>query len=453
MKSCFAFVLALAAALHASAELEDIQFKRVWEGRNVLDAALPFPKGVTFVPGAEYRAEVKCLPAGMRIENSAGEVTAHFAAPTNIAPPFMMHVAVTGAHSPSVFVTKNGKTAFAYIAKIPSGFDPRRREYMHSLSVKPEGGAGAVEPRLSPGVGQADVRFVTRGREGRPYIEDGRLYFTFSARFYGSVTGVGSVDAAHPERGVRFEGVILYDYGDGLVRNDMAPHVFFDDTAGEWRGWACNFSTGGDNLGGRAKGGVNAVWSRTSPLHGLSVMRAKPLGLKTMHEDPCAVWDPDAKKWRLLACRFVNGIKAVMLESDRWDGGYKKIAGPVSCDSTGTTIAWAGGKRYCLSGSSDLAYYIYSYPELRPMGKLQMSPSPWGGASGYPHGRGWPALAELPDGYPHKHILLTMDRENFPGMPKPNWTYGGLQIYVPSMAHKKGRQGNILQKISSCAIF
>jgi hypothetical protein len=23
-----------------------------------------------------------------------------------------------------------------------------------------------------------------------------------------------------------------------------------------------------------------------------------------------------------------------------------------------------------------------------------------------------------------------MDRENFPGMPKPNWTYGKLHLYV-----------------------
>lgn len=43
-----------------------------------------------------------------------------------------------------------------------------------------------------------------------------------------------------------------------------------------------------------------------------------------------------------------------------------------------------------------------------------------------------PTFAELPDGYPHKYILLTMDRVNFPGMPTPNWTYGGLQIYVPT---------------------
>ena len=426
-----AFAAFCAAVSVAADAPQDMRFERVWRGRNILDAALPFPDGVSFVPGAEYRAEIKSLPAEIIVESSAGQTLARFAAPTNVTPPFTMHVAVTGANSPAVFASKDGRTTLAYIAGLPGGFDPRRQEYARTLSVKSGGGAGKVEARLSPGVGQADVRFVTRGREGRPYIENGRLYFTFSARFYASVTGVGSLDAAHPEKGVRFEGVILYDYGDGLLRNDLAPHVFFDDESGEWRGWACNFSTGSDKLGGRAKGGVNAVWSKSSPLHGLSVMKAKSLGLGAMHEDPCCVWDPEARKWRMFVCRFVKGIKGVMLESDRWDGGFVDAAGPVERDSTGTTIAWAGGTRYCLSGSSDLAYYVYSYPDLRMLGAITMEPTPWGSASGRPHGRGWPAFAELPDGYPHRYILLTMDRVNFPGMPKPNWTYGELHVYIP----------------------
>ena len=179
---------------------------------------------------------------------------------------------------------------------------------------------------------------------------------------------------------------------------------------------------------------MNAVWSKESPLHGLSVMKVKSAHLDGMGEDPCGVWDPDAKKWRMFVCRFTKkGIRGVTMESDRWEDGYKDVAGPVANDSTGTTIAWVGGTRYCLSGSSDRAYYVYSYPKLEMLGKLQMSPTPWGSAKGRPHGRGWPAFAELPDGYPHKYILLTMDRVNFPGMPTPNWTYGGLQIYVPAI--------------------
>ena len=100
-------------------------------------------------------------------------------------------------------------------------------------------------------------------------------------------------------------------------------------------------------------------------------------------------------------------------------------------DSTGTTIASCGGKFYCFSGSVDRKYYVYSYPSLKKLGTLKMTPTPWvADAKGWPHGRGWPTFIELPEGYPHKYLLLTMDRENFPGVPKPNWTYGGLHLYV-----------------------
>ena len=39
------------------------------------------------------------------------------------------------------------------------------------------------------------------------------------------------------------------------------------------------------------------------------------------------------------------------------------------------------------------------------------------------------SFAEMPDGSPYRYILLTMDRQNFPGMPKPNWTYGAMYLY------------------------
>ena len=59
---------------------QSLRFERVWEGRNVLDADIPFPDGVTFVPGAEYRGEVRSLPAAMRIVDASGAVLATFVA-------------------------------------------------------------------------------------------------------------------------------------------------------------------------------------------------------------------------------------------------------------------------------------------------------------------------------------------------------------------------------------
>ena len=227
---------------------------------------------------------------------------------------------------------------------------------------------------------------------------------------------------------VRLEGVILFDYGDGELRNDLASHLFYDDVEGFWKGYASNFSTGTDALGKRREGGLNAVWSERNPLHGLTVVRAKDLGLKGMNEDPCAVWDEEAKRWSLLVSEFTpKGIRASMLQSRTWDGTFVNVAGPVERDSTGTTIARIGGVRYCFSGSADRACYVYSYPDLKMRGKLKFDFPPWG--TGCSNGRVWPCVAELPDGYPFRYVMLTMDRANVPGMPNPNWTYGGLIFY------------------------
>ena len=284
----------------------------------------------------------------------------------------------------------------------------------------------AATASLTAGIGQADVRFVTMGRENRLYMEGNRAFFTFSSRAYGACQGVASFDPSLFD--VKLEGIILFDYGDGKLRNDLASHLFYDDVDGFWKGYASNFSTGSDNLGKRAEGGLNAVWSEKNPLHGLSIMRAKSLKLKGLNEDPCVTWDEKAKRWSLFVSEFTpKGIRASMMQSRSWDGVFVNVAGPVEEDSTGTTISRIDGARYCFSGSADRACYVYSYPDLKMKGRLSFDFPPWNEAC--KNGRVWPCVAELPDGYPFRFILLTMDRANFPGMPKPNWTYGGLCFY------------------------
>lgn len=422
----------------ALAAPQDLSFRRVWTHRGAFEGELPFPAGVSFLPMAQYAAEVTSLSAGLRIASS-GRTLMAFAAPTNVTPPYVMRLSVTGNSLPAVFVTKDGRTDYAYTVKVPSDVDLRRRELLTTGRVEAFGGAGAVRGYLSDGAGRADIRFVTRGREGAPYLENGRLFYTFSARHYGAYLGVGSLDPWHPENGVRFEGVIGFDYGDGLVRNDLAAHIFYDEEADEWRGWSSNFSTGSDALGGRAPGGLNAAWSKTSPLHGFNIMRSQSLGLAGMNEDPCGIWDREAMKWRLLVSEFTQkDIRASLLESDDWKGPFVRIAGPVPENATGTTLVSIGGVRYGLAGSSKGFFRVFSYPQLERLGTLRLDPVPWGqtpletpwGVKTTKNARDWPSVVELPEGYPHRYLLLTMDRVNIPGVPDPNWTYGGLHLYV-----------------------
>ena len=417
----------------------DLSFKQLWKRRFVFDAEIPFPKDVTFLPCGHFAADVTSLPAEMQLVTKDGDVKMCIEAPVDVQPPYTMHAAFGGKARVGLFVTKDGVTRLNKLVPLPDGFDPREKSYTTDLVMRGAGGAGDVKCSLSAGMGQADVRFVTRGRENTLYWEDGRIFFTFSVRACGA-EGVASFDPAKLD--VRLEGVILFDYGDGKLRNDVACHLFHDEEAGEWRAFVSNFSTGGDGLGnglnGRAEGGLNSAWCKENPLHGLNVMKAKSLGLKgLMHEDPSGIWDPEAKKWRLFLCTFVKGIKAQMLESDNWDGPYVPLTEIVPEDSTGTTIQWMNGVRYCFSGSAEHALYVYSYPLLKKLGKLKLDVEPWGdtpletpwGVMKTTNSRVWPCFAELPDGYSYKYILLTMDRINIPGMPNPNWTYGGLYIY------------------------
>lgn len=445
--------LACSVALAASAGVDptSLEFSRLASRRFMLDNEItlceylpqrsvarnvqypPLTNGLVvaggYWPAAHYRAHVVSLPAEIAFATKDGVAALRFPVQgENLPePPFDFSVLMTGGHRPATFVTKDGETRLLGTPALPADVNPRLKANLQKWKFCVGGGVSEARASLSAGIGQADVRFVTRGRDNALYMENGRAFFTFSARAYGAYQAVASFDPSVFD--VRLEGVVLFDYGDGQLRNDLASHLFYDDVDGFWKGYASNFSTGSDSLGKRAEGGLNAVWSERSPLHGLTVMRAKSLKLKGMNEDPCVTWDEEAKRWSLLVSEFTEkGIRASMLQSRSWDGTFVNVAGPVAKDSTGTTIARIGGIRYCFSGSADRACYVYSYPDLKMRGRLHFDFPPWDDDT-CRNGRVWPCVAELPDGYPFRYVMLTMDRANFPGMPKPNWTYGALCFY------------------------
>jgi len=172
---------------------------------------------------------------------------------------------------------------------------------------------------------------------------------------------------------------------------------------------------------------ILAVPSAKAPRKGISIMKAKPVVLPNASEDPQVIYDQEAKKWRVLACaKGGAGFPATLYESEKWDGPYKIIAGPVDKNSTGCQLQKIGQKRYVLFGSKDRKVYIYSYPDLQPTGELKMHLPPWDDKSGT---RIWPNVIALPEGYPSRYIALMMDRLNYPGMTGGNWTYGALYLY------------------------
>ena len=278
---------------------------------------------------------------------------------------------------------------------------------------------------LSPGLGQADLRFITY-EDGTPFFKDDRLWLTASIRGRALPHHLQGVLSLNPSVfDIKFEGIIVFDRNDGLLRNDIASNIFYNRTNNQWQGFTTGFSAYADPAR-KEKKELWCVTSSKSPLKGLSVMSAKATGLVGDYEDPQCIYDQDAGKWRMLLCENHKGYNAVIRESDNWDGPYKLIAGPVSVNSTGTQLQTIGGKRYALFGSSDRKVYIYTYPDLKPAGSLNIYLPPWNDKTGT---RIWPNVVPLPEGCPATYLALMMDRLNFPRMQGPNWTYGAMYLY------------------------
>jgi hypothetical protein len=261
--------------------------------------------------------------------------------------------------------------------------------------------------------------------DGSLLLDQGRLWYTLSIRGRALPHHIQGVFSMSPSVfDIRLEGIIVFDRNDGLLRNEISSHVFYDRPNKVWRGLTTGF-TAYANIKNEKKQ-ILAIESGQDPRFGFSVMTAKPMGIVGDIEDSHILFDTNAKKWRVLTCENHQGYKAVLLESDHWDQGYTRIAGPVTENSTGTSIQMLGGTRYCFSGSSARDIFIYSYPELNRVGTLKMDLPPWNDTSGT---RVWPNVVSVPHGVGTKYIALMMDRYNYPGLTGPHWSYGALYLY------------------------
>lgn len=287
---------------------------------------------------------------------------------------------------------------------------------------------GGARSYLSPGIGQADIRLISND-DLSPYMDDNRLWFTFSCRgidIFQSTQGVLSLDPSVFD--IHFEGMIIYDHGDGLLRNDYASHVFYNRQTKEWCAYACDFG-GTYNRDGRSGTGLVLGTSKRDPRRGFSVMKARKIEtthVKHHNEDPCLFYDADVRKWRLLTSVFADkSIVSGTFESDTWDGVFTPVATPIKMNSTGTSMQRIGSRVYAFMGGLG-QLRCHSYPDLKELGELNLDLQPhWP----KPAKRVWASLVPLPEGYPYRYVLLTMDRPNFPGIKNSNWSYGALYFY------------------------
>ena len=350
--------------------------------------------------------------------------------------PFKLRIQLYG-HSLGAFIEQHGETSYIGYVSVKKNFsktidfrritDCGQSTFNIVSNLKGRVVLDGARSYLSPGIGQADIRLISN-EDLSPYMDDNRLWFTFSCRgidIFQSAQGVLSVDPSVFD--IRFEGMIMYDHGDGLLRNDYASHVFYNPQTKEWCAYACDFG-GTYNRDGRSETGLVVGTSKRDPRRGFSVMKARKIEsthVKHHNEDPCIFFDAEVGKWRLLTSVFRKGIVSGTFESDTWDGVFTPVAEPIKMNSTGTSMQKIGGKIYAFMGGLG-QLRCHSYPDLKELGELNLDLQPhWPN----PAKRVWASLVPLPEGYPYRYVLLTMDRPNFPGTPKPNWSYGAFYFY------------------------
>ena len=333
----------------------------------------------------------------------------------------------------NLLIEHNGMTTLIGQIDFVRHLDLRQKKLMYrydtliynSLAANSTVKISAATTSLTPGLGQADLRFITY-EDGTPYQHNNRLWLTASARGRALPHHLQAVFSLNPSVfDIKFEGIIVFDRNDGLLRNDIASNIFYNRNDQQWQGFTTGFSAFADPTC-KEKKELWSITSQISPLEGYTIMSAQATGLIGDYEDPQCIYDQQAGKWRMLLCEHHNGYNAVIRESDKWTGPYKLIAGPVSVNSTGTQLQTIGGKRYALFGSADRKIHIYSYPDLKPVGNLNMYLPPWSDKTGT---RVWPNIVPLPAGSPAPYLALMMDRLNFPRMQGPNWTYGAMYLY------------------------
>jgi len=150
----------------------------------------------------------------------------------------------------NLFVEHAGESTLIGRMDFVKYFDLRRKDLMRrfefclhaSLEANSLVEIDEVTAALSPGIGQADMRTVTY-EDGAPFFRNGRLWILMTVRGGGlphPMQGMYSLDPSVFD--IRFEGIILYDRGDGLLRNDLASNIFYDRNASQWRGFTTGFS-------------------------------------------------------------------------------------------------------------------------------------------------------------------------------------------------------------------
>lgn len=270
-----------------------------------------------------------------------------------------------------------------------------------------------VEQYLTCGTAQADPR-VLHFEDGAPIIEGNKIWVAMTSRGYGTqlYQGIYSYDLVKKEWLI--SGTLVFNKGDGLIRQWAASDVFYDRQSKTWKIFTVSHRD--DHM-------LYSGTTKKDPRFGLTEISCSKVNYASVgnEEDPLVIWDSKAGKWRMAVCQAnKGGYQTVLMEADEWNGEWKKIAvyEPTSC--TGPLIQKIGAKRYVFigRGKTPCPLEVLTYPGLKKIGELNLSEHPVGKNI-------WPAIIPVTKETGTAYYLLTFDRDSWTG-PR---TYGNIHWY------------------------
>ena len=285
-----------------------------------------------------------------------------------------------------------------------------------------------VDNYLDCGIMQADIRPV-KYENGEVLIENGTMYFTYSARFESHcMQQIMSYRLSTCE--MKLIGAMLFDCGDGRWCDDVAASLIYDRMAGMWRIWMCAFSH------------VHVLGygeTANDPRFGINVIDVKPLdfvdsdlkfGGWKQDEDPDLYYDADSGYWYLAICRSdptVNKYRYYLFRSRRPDTGFEYVSRTDdSIETTGGSFVRFNGKIYFTFGRAfreTSKYDVCEFPSLKKLGELKCSHIDGGF-------RGWGTLMPVKMGSRTRYFWMTFDRHKGSDY---TWSYGNLYCYEAEM--------------------
>ncbi|MCK5278654.1 MAG: hypothetical protein KAK04_08950 [Cyclobacteriaceae bacterium] len=337
-----------------------------------------------------------------------------------VAAPNTLRVHLTGKFL-NVLIVKKEKWTVLGSFDVSEHFELRDKAVLETFSVLAGAKLGngesitisKLEHYLTTGTAQADPK-VLHYEDGAPIIDGNKIWVAMTTRGYGTqlYQGIYSYDLETKEWLIT--GTLVFNKGDGLLRQWSASDVFFDRRAKNWKIFTVSHRD--DHM-------LYSGETIDDPRFGLVEISCSQVNYASVgnEEDPSVIYDSEVGRWRMAVCKAKKGYKTVLMEADEWNGEWKQIEVYEPRSSTGVLIQKIGGQRYVFIGRGDTPcpMEVLKYPSMEKIGELNLSEHPVGKNV-------WPAIIPVTKNAGTAYYLLTFDRDAWTG-PR---TYGNIHWYV-----------------------